>query len=265
MSETTEQRARRERQRLLFDSVAEVYDETRQGYPEPVVRWIIETSRLGPGAAVLEVGCGTGQLTAALARQPFHVTAIDLGSTMIQVARRNVPDGVRFVVSSFEEFASPDASFDLIASATAAHWIEPEILCGRSARLLSPGGWLAIASVGEDYDEPLASALREAWMRHSSDRRAWVRKPPPAAARSIVASGLFDPPLEKTDARRADLRPERVLNLERTRATYLDYDGATRDSFDADLRRALSGLGRVPTTIRTQVTMARVRTDAPDR
>ena len=67
MRETVEQRARRERQRVLFDSVAQAYRETRQGYPDRVVRWMVEAAALGDGAAVLEVGCGTGQLTAGLA------------------------------------------------------------------------------------------------------------------------------------------------------------------------------------------------------
>ncbi len=265
MSETTEQRARRERQRLLFDSVADVYHETRQSYPDQVVRWIVETTGLREGAVILEVGCGTGQLTAELARYPFPVMAIDIGAAMVEVARRHVADGeVLFAVSSFEQFAAADASFDLVISATAAHWIDPEVLCSRSARLLRSGGWLVMMSVGEDYDEPVGSSLRSSWVRHSPDRRAWARKPPPSGAERIAASGLFEPALEKSHTRRAELSPERVMNLERTRATYLDFDPETRASFDAALGTVLSGLGAVPATIHTQVTMAKVRAGRPE-
>lgn len=258
MSETTEERAKRERQRVLFDSVAGVYHQTRQGYPREVVRWIVETAGLGEGAFVLEVGCGTGQLTAALVRHPLRVTAIDIGAAMIETARRHVSGRVSFAVSSFEQFAAAETSFDLVISATAAHWIDPDVLWTRAARLLRPGGWLAIMWVGEEYDEPVRSALRQAWVRCSSDGGRWTRTPPPTAAERIAASGLFEPPVEKTHAQRAELRPERVMNLERTRATYLDYDPATRASFDAELGAALSGLGSVSVTVRTQVAMARV-------
>lgn len=260
MNETTEQRATRERRRLLFDTVAPVYRDTRHGYPDQVLRWMVETAGLAEGAAVLEVGCGTGQLTADLARYPFRLTAIDIGPAMIELARRHLPDaGVLFAVSSFEEFAASEGSFDLIMSGTAAHWIDPDVLWTRSARLLRPGGWLAIASVGEVYDEPLRSALRDAWVRRSADGGAWTRTPLPTAAERIAASGLFEPAVETIHARRARLSPERVTSLERTRAVYLDYDPATRVSFDAELRDILSGLRGVPTAIRTEVTMARVR------
>lgn len=259
VSETTEQRAKRERQRVLFDSVAEVYHQTRQAYAEEVVRWVVETAGLGDGAAVLEVGCGTGQLTAELARLPLAITAIDIGPGMIAVARRQVPREVRFVTSPFEEFEAADASFDLVISATADHWIDPDVFGGRSASLLRPGGWLALMSVFEDYDEPFNSARLAAWVRRSSDNGAWTRTPPPTAAARIAACGLFEPAMEKTHARRAQLSPERVMNVERTRATYLDYDPKTRAAFDADLREALSGVDAVSATIRTHGTIAEVR------
>jgi ubiquinone/menaquinone biosynthesis C-methylase UbiE len=257
MSETADQRATRERKRLLFDAVAEVYHETRQDYPDQVVRWIVETAGLDEGAAVLEVGCGTGQLTAALARLALELTAIDISSAMIEVARRHVPDsGVVLAASSFEQFPAADACFDLVVSATAAHWIDPEVLWTRSARLLRPGGWLAIAYVGEDYDEPLRSALRDVWVRHSG---AWTGSGGPTPSERMAATGLFEPAMETIHAERGELSPETVMNLERTRATYLDYGPEKRDSFDAELRDALSGPAAVPATIRTEVTMARVR------
>lgn len=260
MSETAEERATRERRRQLFDGVAPAYRETRQGYPEQVVRWIVETAGLADGATILEAGCGTGQLTAQLARFPFQVTAIDIGPAMIEIARRDLRDtGVVFAVSPFEAFAAPDASFDLIVSATAAHWIDPEVLSARSARLLRPRGWLAVASVGEVYEEPFRSALREAWVRRSADGGGWVRTPGPTPADRIAASGLFEPAVTTTHGEQVDLSPARVMRLERTRAVYLDYDPHTRRSFDAELHDALTEAGIVPATIKTEVTMARVR------
>jgi ubiquinone/menaquinone biosynthesis C-methylase UbiE len=237
MSETVGQRAKRERQRLLFDAVAHTYRQTRPQYPEEVVQWIAETARLDEDAAVLEVGCGTGQLTAELARLPLRITAIDIGPSMIEIARRHVADGaVVFAISSFEDLSAPDASFDLVVSASAFHWIDPDVFWTRSARLLRPCGWLAIAYVGEVYDEPFSSALRDAWVRRSADCGAWMRTRVPTIAERIAGTGLFEPAVEQSHTRRADLSPDGVMGLERTRATYLDYDPDTRASFDAELR-----------------------------
>jgi ubiquinone/menaquinone biosynthesis C-methylase UbiE len=67
IAETKEQRRAREQRRVLFDSVAGQYDATRQGYPAEIVDAVVANGAIGPGAgAVLEIGCGTGQLTRQL-------------------------------------------------------------------------------------------------------------------------------------------------------------------------------------------------------
>ncbi len=143
MTETTEQQGTRERQRVLFDAVAGRYRKSRQGYPEEVVRWMVETAGLTGGAEVLEIGCGTGQLTAQLAEFRFRITAIDIGPSMIDAARCQLDDSdIRFEVTSFEDIEATPAS-DLIASATAFHWIDPAVawtkLKARRCRLTCSG------------------------------------------------------------------------------------------------------------------------------
>ena len=167
-AETDEQRRTRERQRGLFDGVAGLYDATRQGYPAEIVDAIFATAAIGPGAAaVLEIGCGTGQLTRQLAGRALNLTAIDIGAAMVEAARRNVADPMaRFQIFSFEDFADGEP-FDLIVSATAFHWVDPGIGLANAARLLRPGGWLALLTTGERYPEPLRTRLRDLWMRYS--------------------------------------------------------------------------------------------------
>ena len=55
------EQAKRHRQRMLFDAIAGQYEQARPGYPAPVVDFVTATAGLSPGAAILEVGCGTGQ------------------------------------------------------------------------------------------------------------------------------------------------------------------------------------------------------------
>ncbi len=109
--ETSVERSAREQRRTLFDAVAGLYDPSRQGYPAELVDDVVAHAAAGPGAAVLEIGCGTGQLTRQLAGRGFELTAIDIGASMVQAARRNVADAaVRFQVSSFEDFAAAGRS-----------------------------------------------------------------------------------------------------------------------------------------------------------
>src|SRR5215207_6458975 len=147
--EGDEGRHNRRHQRTLFDRVAGLYDASRRGYPKEIVEFMVATARLGAGSTVLEVGCGTGQLTEELARYDLTVTAIDIGPSMIAAARRRLGHlTVGFDVVSFEDLEAADASFELVVSATAFHWVDPEVKYVKAARLLRPGGWLALLPQG---------------------------------------------------------------------------------------------------------------------
>jgi hypothetical protein len=69
---------------FLFDAIADEYDRFRPTYPPALVDEAC--ARLAPGAWVLEIGCGTGQLTAALVARGLRVAAVDPGPNMIALA-----------------------------------------------------------------------------------------------------------------------------------------------------------------------------------
>lgn len=135
--------------RPLFDTVAEVYDRARPGYPPGVFKSLTKLAGVGPGTRTLEIGCGTGQATMPLLELGCHLTAIDLGPRLIEIARRKLAPfpHVEFVIADFEKWSvSHDEKFDLVISATAFHWLNPDTRIDRTADLLRPGGWLATIS-----------------------------------------------------------------------------------------------------------------------
>lgn len=112
-SETEEMRNNRRYRRTLFDAVAELYQTSRCGTRTEIVGFVIETAGLKPGSAVLEVGCGTGQLTEQLAANGLAVSAIDLGVSMVAAAKRRLGSSrISFDVVSFEDLEAPEGSFD---------------------------------------------------------------------------------------------------------------------------------------------------------
>ena len=235
--ETPEQRRTRERRRVLFDGVAGLYDATRQGYPAEVADTVVANAAIGPGAAVLEIGCGTGQLTRQLAGRGFHLTAIDIGAAMVRAARRNVADATaRFEVCSFEDVEA-GGPFDLIVSATAFHWIDPGVGLAKAARLLRPGGWLALLTTGERYPEPLQGRLRDLWVRYSRQNSEWADQPAWLAA--LRESGLFGATVEASHTTALRLPAETVIGVERTRATFLSYAEQEQADFTAELTALL--------------------------
>ncbi|WP_203916705.1 class I SAM-dependent methyltransferase [Rugosimonospora africana] len=235
--ETPEQRRTREQQRVLFDGVAGLYDATRQSYPAEIVDAVVANAAIGPGAAVLEIGCGTGQLTRQLAGQAFNLTAIDIGAAMVQAARRNVADATaRFQVCSFEDF--PDSGpFDLIVSATAFHWIDPSVGLAKADRLLRPGGWVALLTTGERYPEPLQGRLRDLWVRYSRQAGKWGGQP--AWLTALRENGRFGETVEASHTRALRLPAEAIVGVERTRATFLSYAEQDQADFTADLKALL--------------------------
>jgi ubiquinone/menaquinone biosynthesis C-methylase UbiE len=255
--ETGPQRSKRHHQRTLFDSVARLYQDSRPGYPSQMVEFVVATAGLDAGSSVLEIGCGTGQLTERLACSGFGLTAIDIGPSLIAAARKRVDDpAVSFEVSSFEDLAAPDASFDLIISAAAFHWIDPEVRFAKSARLLRPGGWLALLDIDERYDDPFGTALDAMWAARTDTGGAWVKRA--SDAEVVAATGLFGEPVCRTDSQR-DIRPaDVVIGVENTRATSLSWPDDTRREFTKELRDRLRSAAGVHLTSRTVVTMAPV-------
>jgi ubiquinone/menaquinone biosynthesis C-methylase UbiE len=258
-AETEQERSKRHRQRLLFDGVAQLYQDTRPSYPAEIVEFLVTTAGVGPGSAVLEVGCGTGQLTQDLARYGFDLTATDIGPEMVATARHRLDAAAAsFQVAAFEDLAAADGSFDLIVSATAFHWIDPEVRFSKSARLLRPGGWLALLATGEQYDDPVHAALEELWAARSEET-SWITRKAPADPAAMIESGLFEPPVHRTYEQRTTMPTETVVGVENTRATSLSWPDDVRAQFTAELRSKLSALPEVRLTQHTALTMGRVR------
>ena len=259
-TESERDRNKRHYQRTLFDGIAEQYEVSRPGYPAHVVKFVITTAGLGLGAAILEVGWGTGQLTKRLACSGSRLTAIDIGPSMIAAARRRLKGAeVSFQVTSFEDLATVDASFDLVISSAAFHWIDPEVAFSKSARLLRPGGWLALLGIEEHYDDPVGAALDVVWVTHGDTGGAWEKRLSDPEA--IAATGLFGISACLTDRQQTILPASDVIALESTRATYLNWPHDTQRHFTEELRRLLESQPAVHLTRHTSVTMAQVLRD----
>ena len=256
-AEGESERAKRRYQRGLFDDVARLYQATRPGYPAGLTGFVATTASLGAGDPVLEVGCGTGQLTQALLPFGFALTAIDLGAAMIEVARERIgAAGVSFRAVAFEELDAAPGTFGLVIAGAAFHWIDPEVRFRKAARLLRPGGWLAVAGYDERYDEPLGSALDAMWPARADGTGAWVTSPADSAA--IGGSGLFGPPAARAFTHRIVRQARDVIGVENTRATSLSWPQDVRTAFSAELRERLGDLSEVGVTVAASVTMAPV-------
>ena len=132
----------------VFNEVADDYDRHRPSYPDVLVDEACETAGIGPGSAVLEIGCGTGQLTRSLLARGLRVTAVEPGGKLLARAHNQL-DGagdVRFVNARLEDASLPTAGYEAVFSASAIHWVDPDVSWHKAADALTDGGSLALLS-----------------------------------------------------------------------------------------------------------------------
>jgi len=142
----TEKKGREISLRNTFDQDALLYDKARPGYPDALFKDIITFSNIPKGGSILEIGCGTAQATLPFARRGYSVHCIELGASLAAVAQRNLAPYPRAQVSvgNFEEYPLQETSFDLVISATAFHWIDPDVGYRKVAQVLRPEGAIAL-------------------------------------------------------------------------------------------------------------------------
>jgi len=142
----TDPGARARRYGAVFDGIASDYDRNRPGYPDALVEEACRLARLGSGDPVLEIGCGSGQLTAALLARELHVTAVEPGQRLIALAEQKMPGHpqLAFVNARFEEAQLPPEHFRAVFSASAMHWVDPDLGWRKAAEVLAPGGLLVL-------------------------------------------------------------------------------------------------------------------------
>lgn len=142
---------------LSFGPVAEAYERARPGYPEEAVAWLAGE----PLRDVVDVGAGTGKLTRQLAAAGHRVVAIEPLREMRAALERAVP-GVRVLAGTAEELPLPGACADVVAVAQAFHWFDRAAALAEIARVLRPGGTVAIVWNARDDSEDWVAELSEA-------------------------------------------------------------------------------------------------------
>jgi ubiquinone/menaquinone biosynthesis C-methylase UbiE len=153
----------------VFNEVALEYDRNRPAYPDALIDEACEVAGIGDGDRVLEIGCGTGQLTRSLLARGLRVTALEPGDQLIGIAEQNLKDAgdVELVHARLEDSQLPRESFQAVFSASAIHWVDPDLGWRKIADALAPGGTLALIQYfglaeqhSVDDQEALLSVLR---------------------------------------------------------------------------------------------------------
>jgi SAM-dependent methyltransferase len=135
-----------------FGSAADAYERGRPDHPREVVARVREELDLPAGAAILDLGAGTGKLTKALTEAGFEVTAVEPLAGMRKLLAERAPaatvlDGIA------ERIPLADGAVSAVTVADAFHWFDPEAALAEIRRVLVPGGGLAVLNALPDWSE----------------------------------------------------------------------------------------------------------------
>ena len=151
MSESLSRRAR------SFGSVADLYRESRPGYPLAAIEWALEHA---PGRDVLDLAAGTGKLTEVIAAAGFRVTAVEPLEEMRRELARTVP-AAALLSGSAEQIPLPDGAVDAVLVGQAFHWFDQSRALDEMARVLRPGGVVGLLWNLRDESEEWAQRVTE--------------------------------------------------------------------------------------------------------
>jgi len=170
-----------------FDAVAGLYDELRPRYPDGLYDDLLTRSGAPQRPEVLEIGTGPGVATRPLAERGCRIVGLEPGPNLAAAARANLAGfgDVEIRESTFEAAELVPASFDLVVSASAWHWVDPQVGPDKAATVLRPGGSLGL------------------WWGHGSltdpDVLADLRSVHERLAPEIAATRYAGPPLDEGD------------------------------------------------------------------
>jgi ubiquinone/menaquinone biosynthesis C-methylase UbiE len=176
-----------------FDRAAEEYERGRPGYAEAA----LDALGLPADSVVLDLAAGTGKLTRQLVPRFARLIAVEPLDGMRAQLERVVP-GAEALVGTAESIPLDDDSVDVVFVAEAFHWFGTSAALDEIARVLRPGGTLAVLFNERDgeLDPPLTQAFRD-----TLDELA-LKKPPEVTVSSGLWKAPFPGPFEPLEEER---------------------------------------------------------------
>ena len=132
----------------LYRGTARDYDRFRVAYPDVMIDGLLDAVGPSGRGRLLDLACGTGQITFALAERFAEVWAVDQEPDMIELVRAKaqaIPDThVHAVAVRAEDLVAPANAFELVAIGNAFHRLRREAVAANSFRWLEPNRWIAL-------------------------------------------------------------------------------------------------------------------------
>jgi SAM-dependent methyltransferase len=151
-----------------WETKAAGYDRFFGAITSRLIEPLLDAASVGPGSRVLDVATGPGYVAAAAAQRGASVVGVDISSAMVALASELHPD-IEFRQDDVHDLLLEDGSFDaVVGNFLILHLGRPEVGVGELARVLAPGGSLALTA----WDVPERARLFELFLGAVADAGA---------------------------------------------------------------------------------------------
>ncbi|AUD65228.1 hypothetical protein BK011_05850 [Tenericutes bacterium MZ-XQ] len=152
-----------------FNLNPDLYDELRPTYSKDLYHDIFKYANLEKNCDLIEIGIGTGQATAPFLNRGCNITAIEIGSNLANFTAEKYRgwSNLKIVNSDFESYDMNDFNIDMFYSASAFHWINPEIGLPKIYKALKHHGvfaWISTTPCAWKDNEELFNLLQEVYI-----------------------------------------------------------------------------------------------------
>ena len=196
-----------------FGDRAEQYEQARPSYAADAVAWLVEQLGIGPDATVCDLAAGTGKLTRLLVPAGAALLAVEPVAGMRSVLHRELP-AVPVAAAVAEALPFADGALDAVTVAQAFHWFDQPVALREIARVLRPGGRIALVWNARDDSGGWVVEFTDTVVGRSEFRQGGVA----AVVGSIAESGLYGA-VEETEFDHVQvLRRDELLELVRSRS-----------------------------------------------
>lgn len=216
---------------LSFGNVAELYDRVRPPYSQGLLDRAQEALVLDSSARILDLAAGTGRLTRELIHRFADVVAVELDERMRALHGSAV-------AGSAEAIPVENESVDAVFVGEAFHWFDPAAAICEVARVLRPGGGLAIVSTHWWETEPPLPDEALELLRQPYERFRAKRRPPWDDA---FAASPFEALRYERDEESATVDADELMTLYSTTSSLAALPAGEREALFARVRPLLAG------------------------
>jgi SAM-dependent methyltransferase len=234
-----------------FDNVAELYDLYRPSYPYELVESILSITRIPSTGRILEIGSGTGKATRLFAEKGFEIHCIESGENLNRVAMRSLKGNgrVTFKRVRFEAWNVGNDLFDLVISAQAFHWINPDIGYRKAASALKANGHIALFwNMYIGFDGNLENEIERVYQQHApklAQQREVTEEVIKQREAALASSGCFTAVTVKHFTWSEQYDSRQYIGLLNTYSDHMSLPESSRNNLNKGITEVITQNGGV--------------------